>query len=188
MKIDEIQCVTDLKNGSYAAFAMIYEAYADRLYGFVLKNLKNRQLAQDIVQDTFMRLWVNRKHLNCFGNLQGFIFAIAKYQVIDHFRRQIHEPEFEDFIEHADSQAGGISPEDLLLYDEFLTQLAQSKKHLSRRELEIYEMSREKHLSIRDIAERLHISEQTVKNHLTSALGTLRAEMSKYRFLFIFLI
>lgn len=102
MKIDEIQCVTDLKNGSYSAFAMIYEAYSDRLYGFVLKHLKNRQLAQDIVQDAFMRLWINRKQLNCFGNLQGFIFAIAKYQVIDHFRRQMHEPEFDDFVNHAE--------------------------------------------------------------------------------------
>ena len=188
MKIDEFQCVTDLKNGSYTAFAKIYEAYADRLYGFVLKHLRNRQLAQDIVQDTFMRLWVNRKQLDCFGNLQGFIFAIAKYQVIDHFRRQVHEPEFEDFIDHANSQAGGISPEDLLLYDEFLTQLSRSKELLSHREREVYELSREKHLPIKDIAERLHISEQTVKNHMTSALRILRAEMSKYRFLFIFLI
>lgn len=153
MKIDEIQCVTDLKNGSYSAFAMIYEAYSDRLYGFVLKHLKNRQLAQDIVQDAFMRLWINRKQLNCFGNLQGFIFAIAKYQVIDHFRRQMHEPEFEDFVNHADSQAGGISPEDLLLYDEFLTQLGKSKKLLSHREREIYELSREKHMPIKDISE-----------------------------------
>ena len=44
MKIDEIQCIKELRNGSYQAFTQIYEAYADRLYSFVLKQLKNRSL------------------------------------------------------------------------------------------------------------------------------------------------
>ena len=78
MKIDEIQCIKELRNGSYQAFTQIYEAYADRLYSFVLKQLKNRSLAQDIVQDTFLRLWDNRSQLNSFGNLQAFIFTIAQ--------------------------------------------------------------------------------------------------------------
>ena len=81
MKIDEIQCIKELRNGSYQAFTQIYEAYADRLYSFVLKQLKNRSLTQDIVQDTFLRLWDNRNQLNSFGNLQAFIFTIAKHQV-----------------------------------------------------------------------------------------------------------
>ena len=85
MKINEIQCIKELRNGSYQAFTQIYEAYADRLYSFVLKQLKNRSLTQDIVQDTFLRLWDNRNQLNSFGNLQAFIFTIAKHQVIDYF-------------------------------------------------------------------------------------------------------
>ena len=53
MKIDEIQCIKELRNGSYQAFTQIYEAYADRLYSFVLKQLKNRSLTQDIDQASF---------------------------------------------------------------------------------------------------------------------------------------
>ena len=159
MKIDEIQCIKELRNGSYQAFTQIYEAYADRLYSFVLKQLKNRSLTQDIVQDTFLRLWDNRSQLNSFGNLQAFIFTIAKHQVIDY-----------------------------LLYDEFLQQLQQSKKVLSQREHEIYELSREKHIPIKQIAEQLDLSEQTVKNYLTSALKILRSEMMKYNILFIFFL
>ena len=65
MKIDEIQCIKELRNGSYQAFTQIYEAYADRLYSFVLKQLKNRSLAQDIVQDTFLRP-VSYTHLDVY--------------------------------------------------------------------------------------------------------------------------
>ena len=156
MKIDEIQCIKELRNGSYQAFTQIYEAYADRLYSFVLKQLKNRSLTQDIVQDTFLRLWDNRNQLNSFGNLQAFIFTIAKHQVIDYFRKQVNE--------------------------------LQSKKVLSQREHEIYELSREKHIPIKQIAEQLDLSEQTVKNYLTSALKILRSEMMKYNILFIFFL
>ena len=127
MKIDEIQCIKELRNGSYQAFTQIYEAYADRLYSFVLKQLKNRSLTQDIVQDTFLRLWDNRNQLNSFGNLQAFIFTIAKHQVIDYFRKQVNELQFEDFMEYCENQATDVSPEDILLYDEFLQQLQQSK-------------------------------------------------------------
>ena len=172
MKIDEIQCIKELRNGSYQAFTQIYEAYADRLYSFVLKQLKNRSLTQDIVQDTFLRLWDNRN----------------KHQVIDYFRKQVNELQFEDFMEYCENQATDVSPEDILLYDEFLQQLQQSKKVLSQREHEIYELSREKHIPIKQIAEQLGLSEQTVKNYLTSALKILRSEMMKYNILFIFFL
>lgn len=187
MKINEIQCIKELRNGSYQAFTQIYEAYADRL-SFVLKQLKNRSLTQDIVQDTFLRLWDNRSQLNSFGNLQAFIFTIAKHQVIDYFRKQVNELQFEDFMEYCENQATDVSPEDILLYDEFLQQLQQSKKVLSQREHEIYELSKEKHIPIKQIAEQLDLSEQTVKNYLTSALKILRSEMMKYNILFIFFL
>ena len=188
MKIDEIQCIKELRNGSYQAFTQIYEAYADRLYSFVLKQLKNRSLAQDIVQDTFLRLWDNREQLNSFGNLQSFIFTIAKHQIINYFRRQVNELQFEDFMDYCENQATDVSPEDILLYDEFLQQLNHSKKALSQRECDIYELSREKHIPIKKIAEQLKLSEQTVKNYLTSALKVLRSEMLKYNVIFLFFL
>ena len=153
-----------------------------------LSSYKNRSLAQDIVQDTFLRLWDNRSQLNSFGNLQAFIFTIAKHQVIDYFRKQVNELQFEDFMEYCENQESDVSPEDLLLYDEFLQQLKKSKNILSQREREIYELSREKHIPVKQIAEQLELSEQTVKNYLTSALKILRSEIMKYNILFIFFL
>lgn len=187
MKIDEIQCIKELRNGSYQAFTQIYEAYADRLYSFVLKQLKIVPWHRILFRIP-LRLWDNRNQLNSFGNLQAFIFTIAKHQVIDYFRKQVNELQFEDFMEYCENQATDVSPEDILLYDEFLQQLQQSKKVLSQREHEIYELSREKHIPIKQIAEQLDLSEQTVKNYLTSALKILRSEMMKYNILFIFFL
>lgn len=186
--LDEIQCISDLRGGSYKAFQLIYDEYADRLYGFVLRQLRNRSLAQDIVQDTFMRLWVNRRQLNCFGNLQGFIFAIAKYRVIDCFRQQMAQPEFVEFVGQCNEHPTDITPEDILLYDEFLHHLGEAKAKLTPRERQIYELSRERYMSVTDIASHLGISEQTVKNHLTAALKILRNELSGLVVIFLFWI
>lgn len=188
MKIDEKECMRELKKGSYKAFTQIYEAYVCKLYGFVLKQLKNRTLTQDIVQDTFLRLWNNRDQLNYFGNLQAFLFTIAKHQVIDHFRKQANDLQFEEFMELHAHRMEDVSPEDILLYDEFVRQLALSKKTLSQRECEVYELSREKSIPIKQIASQLGLSEQTVKNHLTAALKKLRKELMKYNLLFIFFL
>lgn len=184
--LDEIKCISDLRGGSYKAFQLVYDEYADRLYSFVLRQLRNRTLAQDIVQDTFMRLWINRKQLNCFGNLHGLIYAIAKYRVIDHFRQQMAQVEFVEFVGQCNERQTDISPEDIMLYDEFLEHLAAAKSKLTPRERQVYELSRERYMSVAEISGQLGISEQTVKNHLTTALRILRNELSGLALIFMF--
>lgn len=185
MSIDERENMNELRRGSVKAFSQIYEIYADRLYGFALKHLKNRTLAQDIVQDTFLRLWNNRDRFTYLNSFQSLLFTIAKHQIIDHFRRQVNELQFEEFVKHYGNSIEDVTPEDVMLYDEFLQQLESSKTVLSEREREIYELSREKYISIKHIATQLNLSEQTVKNHLTNALKKLRLELRKHNPVFI---
>ena len=147
--LDEIQCINELKRGSYKAFTLIYDEYADYLFNFVQRQLHDRTAARDIVQDTFLKLWINRRQLNCFGNLKGFIFAIARYRIIDTLRRQMNQPRFEEYIEHLTEEPADLSPEDIMMYDEFVGRLSAAKEHLTPRERQIYELSRDSHLTSR---------------------------------------
>lgn len=186
--LDEIQCINELKRGSYKAFTLIYNEYADYLFNFVQRQLHDRTAARDIVQDTFLKLWINRRQLNCFGNLKGFIFAIARYRIIDTLRRQMNQPRFEEYIEHLTDEPEDLSPEDIMMYDEFVGRLSAAKEHLTPRERQIYELSRDNHLTNRQIADMLGISEQTVKNHLSGALKALRAAIGGSTLIFLFWI
>lgn len=187
--LDEIQCINALRGGSYKAFNMIYEEYADQLYMFVLLQLRDPHAAADIVQETYMRLWANRSHLNCFGNLRQFVFAIARYRIIDLLRKRMSQPRFEEYLEHCATVSDSpMTPEDVMMYDDFLRQLAKAKEKLTPREREIYELSREHQLSSAEIARRLGIAEQTVKNTLTSALRTLRTALAGSSLMFLFWI
>lgn len=178
--------IKELQNGSHKAFNVIYDMYADKLYGFLLAHTKSPQISEDIVQETFLKLWINRKSISVEGSLQSLLFTISRHKMIDSFRSQINKVEFELYIDYIDEKSfedDGI--ESKLFYDDFLKALKLSKKLLTEGQLEIFERNKEKGESIEEIASSLQISEQTVKNQLTTAMKKIRSQLSKKSILFL---
>lgn len=178
--------IKELRRGSHKAFNAIYDMYADKLYGFAFAHTKSKDMANDIVQDTFLKLWTLRESISTEGSLQSLLFTMSYHKMIDMFRSQINKVEFEDYIEYCeytDFEDNVI--EKKLFYDDFVKALKMSKNLLPQRQLEIFEMSRENGNTIEEIAIGLKISEQTVKNQLTSALKTLRIELVKYNLIYL---
>ena len=96
--------IEKLKRGSYEAFDTLYNMYADSLYGFALLHTKSVVQAEDIVQETFLKLWNMRASLSVEGSFKSMLFTIAKNHVIDVFRRQINRPDFEDYIRFCEDE------------------------------------------------------------------------------------
>ena len=189
-KLSDNELLNVYQSGNECALTTLVDRHRQRVFDYINMMVKDRDLADDIFQETLIRVFrfVKDGRYTENGKFISWVLRIAHNQVIDYFRKQVNELQFEDFMEYCENQATDVSPEDILLYDEFLQQLQQSKKVLSQREHEIYELSREKHIPIKQIAEQLDLSEQTVKNYLTSALKILRSEMMKYNILFIFFL
>lgn len=178
-----------LREGSYEAFDILYNVYADSLYGFALLHTKSVVQAEDIVQETFLKLWNMRYSLSEEGSFKSMLFTIAKNHVIDVFRQQINRADFEDYISFCeDENLSDTTSIDKIYYDDFVEKLAISKQKLTPAQRNIFEWSREEGLSNAEIACKAGLSEQTVKNHLSSALKVLRAELLKYNFLFALFI
>lgn len=180
--------INELRKGSHKAFNAIYDMYADKLFGFAFVHTKSREIANDIVQDTFLKLWTMRESISVEGSLQSLLFTMSHHKMIDMFRAQINKVEFEDYIEYSEySDFEDNAIEKKLFYDDFMKALKICKNLLPHRQLEIFEMSRENGKTIEEIAVGLSISEQTVKNQLTSALKILRTELPKYNLLYLIL-
>ena len=189
MEIDILKSyIKELQKGSHKAFNAIYDMYADKLFGFVFAHTKSREIANDLVQETFLKLWTMRESLSLDGSLQAMLFTISHNKMIDIFRAQINKVEFEDYIEFAENaDLSDNAIDKKIYYDDFLKALKICKNLLPDRQLEIFEMSRENGKSIEKIANQLKISEQTVKNQLSSATKTLRTELAKYDLVFLIL-
>lgn len=178
MENDDKMCISQLKEGSEQAFSELYMRFSNKLYGFALAQTKNTSLAEDIVQETFMKLWNTREQLDCYGNVHALLFTIARNLIIDSFRKQNAKIDFEDYQKAAKEISPWPSPHDQIEHQESIDRLQQSKKLLSKRECQIYEMSKEQHMPIQEIADSLNLSSQTVKNYLSSSLKLLRKKMS----------
>ena len=88
-----------LRSGSYRDFTKLYESYASRLYAFALHLTHSDALAKDIVQETFIKVWVRREQIDLDMSFNAFLFTMAKNQLLNEFRRQANSPLFwEDVV------------------------------------------------------------------------------------------
>lgn len=185
MRENEERYVAALKEGSREAFTMLYNLYADRLYSFALVQTKSKQMAEDVVQDTFLKLWNNRTNLNCYGNVQALVFTMARNLIINAFRRQVANIDIEAYFNLHEALPSTASPEESLYFNETKEHLEQAKAKLSNKECKIYEMSREQDMPIKKIAQTLNLSPQTVKNYLTSTLKVFRSQLRREHLLWL---
>jgi RNA polymerase sigma-70 factor (ECF subfamily) len=153
--ICDFELITRIKEGDEAAFRLVFDSYSSKLFYFSLKFLKDKESCQEVVQEVFTR----RLTLNVLRQLASSQSAMEKMWL--NFQTTTNETE-----EH-------ILLEDL---ERFTEQVLGS---LPKQQQLVYRMSRQQELSYDEIAEELNISRNTVKNHLVSALKTLRTQLQK---------
>ncbi|WP_291591980.1 RNA polymerase sigma factor [Bacteroides sp.] len=169
-----------LRLGSYRDFDALYKMYAGNLYGFALGLTRSADLAGNIVQDTFIKVWINRESVDPELSFKSYLFKIARNLIIDEFRRRLNEPLFEDYLDYCE-EAALSAPTEIerkLDFDLFVEELTRAKEKLTLRQREIFELSKEEGLTSSEIADKLGISEQTVYNQLSTSLRILKKEIS----------
>jgi RNA polymerase sigma-70 factor (family 1) len=170
--LTDIELIQLLKKDDQTAFTEIYTRYAESLAGFAGSKLYSLEDARDILHDLFVKLWEERKSLSVTGNLKSYLFAAIRYCIIDRIRRNVSRQEYALQLQAFDKSfyAGGQDLE----AKELQEILNKSLDDLAPRTKEIYQLSRNNQYTISEIATMLNLSEQTVKNQLTTALNHLR--------------
>ena len=173
----DIELTRLLKSDDEKAFAEIYRRYAKSLADFAASKLSNLEDAQDIIHDIFVKLWEDRERLQITSNLKTYLFTLTRHRIIDKIRRNITREEYAAMLQSL-TNAYQPSIEQQIAVKELEQTIENSLNQLSPRVKEIYQLSREENLSIPEIAEKLQLSEQTVKNQLSTALSHLRKSVS----------
>jgi RNA polymerase sigma-70 factor (family 1) len=160
-----------LKAGDQLAFTEIYQRYGKALTTFAAAESRLNDLddAGDVLHDLFVWLWEERAKLAITGNLKNYLFTAIRNRIIDHIRKNNTRQKYADLLEEL-----SYSLEQQFEAKELGQLLEHSLTDLPARSAEIYRLSRQDHLSVKEIAAQLGLSEQTVKNQLTTALKHLR--------------
>lgn len=161
-----------------SAFDLIYDRYSNRVFGYVLRYIKNRQDAEEILQDVFVKIWENRDRINSSYSFESFIFTIAYNRVISLLRKRISEKRY---LEHLLSMKEIAEAPDVIGEMDFLRlheQVESLIQRLSPRQREVFNLCRKEGLTHDEVAKRLNISVNTVRNHMVSALAFIKSHLN----------
>jgi len=173
---DDHDWLTLLKEGEETALANIYRVYWQRLYTAAYAILKDAQACEDIIQEIFLKLWQNRRQIEIKTSLAAYLYASVRYEVYRQIKAgRVREDLFDDIYERiqAGPDYGRIE------YKELYSRINAIVELLPEKCKAVYKLSREEHLSHKQIAAQLDISTKTVENHLTKALNLLRLSLGQ---------
>lgn len=177
--------IIQIKKGNKLAFSQLFRLYYPKLFSFISQLLKDRQLAEEITQDVFLRLWINREKINPDLSFDSYLFTIAKHIVLNFFRKKEIEQRYIDHTLHA-SGADYVDEEEHFYYKDLLAIIEQAVGQMPPQQQKVFRLSREQGLLNAEIAEKLGISKRTVEKHIYSSLTFLRKIIEK-NYLFFFL-
>jgi len=161
------------------AFETIFNLYHRRVYAFAQSLLNSSQDAEEIVQNVFLALWIQRKKLHISSSFTSYLYSIVRYKVYDFIHQKInHEAYIKFTLEHNNEYS--FVTEDEITYSELEKLFQQALQKLPERRREIFILSRIEKLSYKEISEKLGISENTVDTQIRHALNFLRLQLGDY--------
>jgi RNA polymerase sigma-70 factor (ECF subfamily) len=176
-----------ISEGDESAFREIYDLYKERFYAAALKMTRSADIAEEIVQEVFVSLWLRRTALLNIENPTSYLFTIVYNNISAHFKKLALEKTMKQKVSEQMPE-GECLTEDKLIEKENMQLLQHIMGGLPPQQQLIYHLSKEEGLSREEIASRLQISPNTVKNHLLKACKYIRLHFSKVMMLIVCLI
>ncbi|MCS4227007.1 MULTISPECIES: RNA polymerase sigma factor [Sphingobacterium] len=171
----EEELLSEIQRGDYAAFTEVYNRFAAKLYSFSQKIELDTADREDIIQEVFSALWVRREVIQ-IDNLGAWLYMSVRKQALYQLRKKKYRDN------HIQSIINFVTP----FYDPILGQIQEKElQHFLDRQLEklppraqeVFRLSRQEHLTYKEIAEQLGISEKTVRKQVQNVLKIFRYKL-----------
>lgn len=176
-----------IANGDGVAFTELFRSYFEQLKWNALKILKSEFWAEEIVQEVFMQVWANRDKLAEIESPAGYLFRITANRCIDRIRRQELEIKMQYLVSQSLHKHTPAFQENL--YDLDLTEklIREAIQLLPEQGKLVFELHRNEGLSYQEISNRLHITRNTVRNHMVRNLHFIRSYLREKGQLYLLL-
>ncbi|HRP55479.1 RNA polymerase sigma-70 factor [Agriterribacter sp.] len=165
-----------LARGDEEAFGVVVHTLYKKLFLFTVSLVRSENEADDIMQEVFLKIWLHRSSLTAIENPFGWICRIIANTASNHLRssirRELNSHRFNSQLAHAEEIEGGIDAKfTQSLIDEAVSLLPPKRKL-------VFLLNKKEGLSRKEIAERLNISEHTVRNQLAEAIQFIRERLN----------
>lgn len=178
MSLVDSSTIQRLIGGDDIAFREVYDLHSGRVYQMAFRFLKDTAWSEEIVQDVFLKLWLNREGLDEQGNIWLYLYVITKRLCLNKLR-EIHKSAvlFKQLMQHI--EITDSFSEEQFMAAELEQQAQRLVSRLPKQQQLIFKLSREEGLTHKEIAQKLGLSPNTVKNHMIQALKTLKSTLQQ---------
>ena len=172
MSIITHELIIGVRGNDLNSFEKMFLIYRVKIFNFSYKYLRSREDAEEVVQDTFVKIWENRATLNEDLSFNSYLFTIPKNIIINKVRKKVAEPRvFDTIVEHS---AQDESTENEIIYRDITSVAERAIQNLPAQRQLVYNLSRKDGLTYEEIGTQLGISSRTVEAHLRKALKSIR--------------
>ncbi|MEQ9289048.1 MAG: RNA polymerase sigma factor [Cyclobacteriaceae bacterium] len=178
MNKSEINLVRELKEGKKKALRSLYEAHSIQVFNLAYRMTSSREDSEEIVQDTFIRLWKSRSGIDVDGKILGYIIVIARNLAIDLLKARRKRAELEV---HTDEPSEKTSTTNDFYFEEASRQFDEAVANLPPKRREVFILKIHTSLTNKEIASKLNISETMVEKQIRLASNSIRELMESSR-------
>lgn len=175
-----------LKAGDGTALQEIYSRYSEPVFLAALKKLRSKAIAEELVQNLFISLWVKRETVQ-IQHLSSYLQTAIRYQVIDYIRSQMIRERYYQSAREQMTVQENLSESRLLLH-ELSIAIDNTIKKLPQKTQEIFRLSRYEKRSVKEIAQYMNLSEKAVEYHVTQSLKFMRLHLKDFIIMELFMI
>jgi RNA polymerase sigma-70 factor (ECF subfamily) len=175
LNFEESRLISLLNEDSEYAFQLIYDKHRNRIYQTAIKFLKSPIIAQDLVQDVFMKLWFERHKIEPSKPVEAWLYTVAKNNILNKLRKIANDWKAIDLLSHTILQSEN-NTDQKLTEGEFKQKLQSTVSKLPEQQKVVFILSRFEKLTYIQIGEKMGISPLTVKTHLSRALFAIKKQ------------
>lgn len=170
---DDKKLVVLLKEGNGEAYIELYNRYRRGVYSFLLRYVKVPSMAEDLLQDVFLKLWEVRHRLNPDLSFSAYLFQIARNRVFKMLKAIAHDEALRAQVLNRLSEAV-TETEDRVQWQKYSQLLHSAIDALPPQRQKVFKLCREQGKTYEQVAAEMHISRHTVKEHMTLAMKDIK--------------
>lgn len=173
------------KEGCTTAYRLVFDHYSQVLYRYVYAVTKDKFESEDVIQDTFIQLFLHKNKIETAAHIYPYLFVVAKRILLMRFRKKVVQAKYDSYMQ---SQTEGEyrATEEVVHFKELNHILASVQQQLPAAEKEVFHLSKTLGMTYDEISNLKGISRNTVKNQIISATKKVRMQLKKYYFLLFF--
>jgi RNA polymerase sigma-70 factor (family 1) len=165
--------ISELQNHNEKAFRKLYDYYSQDIYRYSFSILKSKELAEENVQEVFLKIWLHRENLNLEQSFKSYLFTIARNQAFNFLNKAANDLVLKEEIFYESQKS--YNQGDYSIREADCKRLKKRAiKQLPPKRKKIFKMSRKQGKTYEEISQELGISVNTVKSQMSKALESLR--------------